>query len=424
MGQEKAVSSSVVNGLEVSTKNILQDLCKQNHAWDKDLPEHHVQMWQEWLTGLRHIGELAVTRCMKPAQFGNRGEKRGRGRSGVEGAAAAIHSMTYFYTSSEGISNFPEFICVGEVDGIQISYYDSEIKEAVPKQDWMEFKPDYWRGETHAALGYMYAFKADLDILKHRFNHTKRVHTVQKEYGCVWDDKAGVTGGFERFAYDGEDFMALELDNLRWIAAKSQASTTIVKWNSDASDLKYRKHYFQICAEWLKKYVSKGQHALKRRVPPEVSVFKKDSEVVCLATGFYPAVMIMWLEDGVEVEDDVDVGETLPNVDGTFQKRVVLTVPPEERKKAQYSCEITHMSRAEPVNMILHSAELNRNGNGDSGIGMIIGVIAAVLVGLIVGIVVIVMKKKAGKEYDKVSCQDTSSDISNPINPEQIAFIS
>ncbi|XP_063073890.1 arginine vasopressin receptor 2, like [Engraulis encrasicolus] len=73
MGQEKAVSSSVVNGLEVSTKNILQDLCKQNHAWDKDLPEHHVQMWQEWLTGLRHIGELAVTRCMKPAQFDESG---------------------------------------------------------------------------------------------------------------------------------------------------------------------------------------------------------------------------------------------------------------------------------------------------------------------------------------------------------------
>lgn len=54
----------------LTAKNILQDLCKQNHAWDKDLPAHHVQMWQEWLTGLRHIGELAVTRCMKPAHFG------------------------------------------------------------------------------------------------------------------------------------------------------------------------------------------------------------------------------------------------------------------------------------------------------------------------------------------------------------------
>ncbi|KAL2098438.1 hypothetical protein ACEWY4_007645 [Coilia grayii] len=54
----------------LTAKNILQDLCRQNYAWDKELPAHYVQMWQDWLTGLSHIRELAVSRCMKPMNFG------------------------------------------------------------------------------------------------------------------------------------------------------------------------------------------------------------------------------------------------------------------------------------------------------------------------------------------------------------------
>lgn len=54
----------------LTAKSILQDLCRQNYAWDKELQAHYVQMWQEWLTGLSHIRELVVSRCMKPMNFG------------------------------------------------------------------------------------------------------------------------------------------------------------------------------------------------------------------------------------------------------------------------------------------------------------------------------------------------------------------
>lgn len=40
----------------------------------------------------------------------------------------------------------------------------------------------------------------------------------------------------------------------------------------------------------------------------------------------------------------MDVGETLPNEDGTFQKRAVLTVSPEELKGNEYTCEVVHNS--------------------------------------------------------------------------------
>lgn len=66
----------------------------------------------------------------------------------------------------------------------------------------------------------------------------------------------------------------------------------------------------------------------------------------------------------MEIWDDVNVGETLPNHDGTFQKRVLLTVPPEERKKSNYTCEVYHQSSAEPYIKILDENLLDENLDG------------------------------------------------------------
>lgn len=82
-------------------------------------------------------------------------------------------------------------------------------------------------------------------------------------------------------------------------------------------------------------------------VPPQVSLFQKDSspKVVCHATGFYPdGVMITWKKNGLEIQEDVDVRETLPNEDGTFQKRAVLTVSTGDWKESKFTCEVTHKS--------------------------------------------------------------------------------
>ena len=68
---------------------------------------------------------------------------------------------------------------------------------------------------------------------------------------------------------------------------------------------------------------------------------ENSSSAVCQATGFHPKTVNMtWKRDGVEMKKDVHVGETLPNGDGTFQKRAEITVSPEERERSQYICEV------------------------------------------------------------------------------------
>ncbi|XP_042339367.1 major histocompatibility complex class I-related gene protein-like, partial [Plectropomus leopardus] len=55
---------------------------------------------------------------------------------------------------------------------------------------------------------------------------------------------------------------------------------------------------------------------------PSVSLLQKSSSspVSCHATGFFPNnAMIYWRKGGEELHEGVDLGEVLPNHDGTFQ---------------------------------------------------------------------------------------------------------
>ncbi|KAK6278296.1 hypothetical protein J4Q44_G00391890, partial [Coregonus suidteri] len=89
-------------------------------------------------------------------------------------ASAVTHSLKYFYTASSEVPNFPEFVAVGMVDGVQIVHYDSNSQRAVPKQDWMNKRTDtqYWEGETGNLLGSQQSFKVGIDIIKPRFNQS------------------------------------------------------------------------------------------------------------------------------------------------------------------------------------------------------------------------------------------------------------
>ncbi|XP_063072757.1 class I histocompatibility antigen, F10 alpha chain-like [Engraulis encrasicolus] len=276
---------------------------------------------------------------------------------------SGTHSLQYLYTASSGIPDLPEYISVGEVDGLVISYYDSSIGKEVPKQDWMAENLDeqYWTNETKLGLFNQEIFKENINILKQRFDQTEGAAVFQKTYGCQWDDETNVTDAFEAFGYNGEDFMSLDPKTMTWTSPIPQAANTVYKWNRMESYMPHRKAYFQKdCVDWLKKYVNftgnhMGKETEQQDIRPQVSLIShqrapKHFDVVCLATGFYPKeVNITWKKDGEEMmQGDVNISATLPNGDGTFQKRCVLTISPEERKTHQYSCEVQH-NNGEPI---------------------------------------------------------------------------
>uniref|UniRef100_A0AAY4CMS3 Ig-like domain-containing protein n=1 Tax=Denticeps clupeoides TaxID=299321 RepID=A0AAY4CMS3_9TELE len=320
-----------------------------------------------------------------------------------------IHSWLAFYTVSTGTSGFPEFISVSVVDNEVMGYFDSNTHQFESRQTWMkQLGAKYVERQTDALNSLTAAFKDNIKTAMNRFNQTQGVHFFQRMYGCEWDDETGVTDGYSQFAYDGEDFLTLDLKSTAWVAVKPQASIT--KQKNDGRAAEYQKNYLtQECVHWLKKYVDYGKISLERKVPPQVSLLQTDSSspVVCHATGFYPdKVMISWQKDGQDLHEDVNVGETLPNHDGTFQKRAKLKVTPDERKKNQFTCVVEHKS-GDPIHMILTEEKIRTNSPGTGAsrqnrnniLFIVAGLVVSALV--LIAVVVMVVKRRSGERRSK-----------------------
>uniref|UniRef100_A0A671LNX1 Ig-like domain-containing protein n=1 Tax=Sinocyclocheilus anshuiensis TaxID=1608454 RepID=A0A671LNX1_9TELE len=176
-------------------------------------------------------------------------------------------------------------------------------------------------------------------------------------YGCEFDDQTGEKNGFLQDGYDGEDFLSLDFKEMRYISPVQQGILTVQKWNNDRGLIENDRNYFSTeCIEWLKKYLQYGKSSLQKTVSPQVSLLQKSSSspVTCHATGFYPSgVTISWMRNGQDHDEDVDLGELLPNEDGTFQKTSTLNVKPEEWKKNKFSCVVEHQGETKTANEII-----------------------------------------------------------------------
>ncbi|XP_046698261.1 BOLA class I histocompatibility antigen, alpha chain BL3-7-like isoform X2 [Silurus meridionalis] len=304
---------------------------------------------------------------------------------------ADTHTLHYFYTVvtaqlNSSISSKTQFTAVGLLDGEQfLSYSSSSVKLSV--KDWMKKTEaeTYWRSEAQDMQSNQDNFNSIMSTVMTSFNHNEDVHTLQKFYGCELHD-GGVSRGYDRFGFDGEDFISLDLSAKSWTTAKPQAEILKKKWDSHRCTL-FRESYLKNeCVDLLKKFTSQCRDTLERKVSPTASLFHKSSPspgVVCHATGFFPkALNISWLKNGEDVYEDVELSETLPNQDGSFQKRSILKVSAEELQEHTYTCVIEHSSLEKEIVL-----EVPKDGGAFwiiAGVGVALVVIAAVVAGIMV----------------------------------------
>ncbi|XP_053189998.1 major histocompatibility complex class I-related gene protein-like [Scomber japonicus] len=312
---------------------------------------------------------------------------------GLHSAAAVIHSMKCFITASSQVPNFPEFVAVAKVDDVQTEYYDSNIMKVVPKQDWMirimKDDPDYWKSLTKRRKDQQQLFKGYIETLKQHLNQTGGVHVLQMMYGCEWDDEpADIQNGFTCIGYDGEDFLSFDLKTGTWITLKQQAEITKLEWDTDKAKTICLKHYLNHrCPDYLEKFVNYGRNSLMRTDLPSVSLLQKtpSSPVSCFATGFYPnRAEMFWRKDGEKLHEDVELGEILPNHDGSFQMSVDLnlsSVTPEDWRR--YEC-VFHLTGVRDIITKMDKTAIKTNwrktGNdGGSLLGAVIGPVIVLL---------------------------------------------
>ncbi|XP_047461608.1 major histocompatibility complex class I-related gene protein-like [Mugil cephalus] len=266
------------------------------------------------------------------------------------------HSLKYFSTGSSGVSDLPEFMAVALINGVQAGYCDGINKTFIVKLDWekkvLDNDPDQLEYYTNQCfVVYPHNFKLAMTCLKQIFNQSEGVHVLQLLEGCEWDEETGEVTGFLKYGYDGEDFIALDLKTLKWIALKPELIYTKLRSDSDIDNIKFIEHFYtQLCPKWLKMYLQYGKSSLLRTDVPSVSLLQKtpSSPVSCHATGFYPdRAMMFWRKDGEEIHEGVEHGDILPNHDGSFQMNVDLnisSVSPEDWRR--YDC-VFHLSGVE-----------------------------------------------------------------------------
>ncbi|XP_054554566.1 patr class I histocompatibility antigen, A-126 alpha chain-like isoform X2 [Talpa occidentalis] len=270
---------------------------------------------------------------------------------------AGSHSLRYFSTAmARPGPGEPRFIAVGYVDDTQFLLFDSDSpgQRAEPRAPWMEQEgQEDLDEETQIQRDKAQWFKMLLRDLRGHYKQSKDgSHTLQTMFGCEVGPHLRLLGGYEKFAYEGADFISLSEDLNSWTPADSVAQITQRKWEVQERAEPVRNSLHNRCFPWLLRFLILGKEVLQRTDPPKTHLTHhptSDQKVTlrCWALGFYPAnITLTWQRDGEDLNQDVELVDTRPGGDGTFQKWAAMVVPSGEEQR--YMCRVQHEGLLEP----------------------------------------------------------------------------
>ncbi|XP_059557366.1 class I histocompatibility antigen, Gogo-B*0101 alpha chain-like [Myotis daubentonii] len=337
---------------------------------------------------------------------------------------AGPHSLRYFLAAvSRPGRGEARYLEVGYVDDMQFERFDSdsESQRSEPRALWVEqVEPGYWDMTTRNAKANAQDFRVSLQIALGYYNQSQEgSHTLQGMRGCEMGPDGRLLRGYFQTAYDGTDYIALNEDLRSWTTADTAAQITRRKWEATGEAEGIRNQLEENCMEWLRRFLAMGKEVLQRADPPKTHVTHhpiSDREVTlrCWALGFYPAdISLSWQRDGEEQTQDMELVETRPAGDGTFQKWAALVVPPGEEQR--YTCHVQHEGLPKPLTLRWEPSPWATI----PPVGLVVGlvILGAVLTGAVVTGAVMWRRKRSGGKggsYAQASSSDGAqgSDVS------------
>ncbi|XP_053528016.1 saoe class I histocompatibility antigen, A alpha chain-like isoform X2 [Artibeus jamaicensis] len=177
--------------------------------------------------------------------------------------------------------------------------------------------------------------------------------------GCLVGSDGRLLRGYSQFAYNGTDYVYLNEDLRSWTLVDVRDTKTGTSPRHRLVHLPaaegQRITLEDTCVYWLRLLLEKGKETLLPADAPKTHVTHhriSDHEVTlrCWALGFYPAhITLTWQREGEELIQDMELVETRPLGDGTFQKWAAVAVPPGEEQR--YTCHVQHQGLPEPLTL-------------------------------------------------------------------------
>ncbi|XP_078422966.1 class I histocompatibility antigen, F10 alpha chain-like isoform X3 [Cetorhinus maximus] len=296
------------------------------------------------------------------------------------------NSLTAIYTVTSGIEGFPEITNAAMVNGVQIGYYDSDVRRCIPRQQFMAeyFNVKHWDYVSNLISSHSKLAKENLNEILKMTNQTSGIHILQWIRSVEITEDGSIKRSM-RVGFDGRDYISLEQGRMRWVASNHIAVKTKEKWDSDETWNNYwENHLQQVYVQRLKQYLRAGKEYFER----------KDIEV-------------SWLRDGEVMSETLSSG-VRPNHDGThqIQKEIEINAGDED----QYSCQIEHCSLAETQ---LYQWEIPEKSGQLLHPGIVTGL---VIVGICMfGIIAIYICKRQQRDPPSVTYTTAqTSDLSVP----------
>ncbi|XP_030645177.1 IgG receptor FcRn large subunit p51-like [Chanos chanos] len=259
-----------------------------------------------------------------------------------------VHSLHLYLVASQGF-DLPHYFELMTVDDVPVFYYDSNMKGTIPVPEWLNntMGQQYWDFLVDTAEIDQDQIVKGLKSATQQFNVTGA--SIYQAYGGCDLHPDGTAQAFLTHAFNGKDFVSLDIETRTFIAAVPQAVLYKRLRERDQTNLELLDYFYRTnCVEGIKEFLRHAPSLRMKRVP-EVRLFEKKNsftEITCHVTGFYPqTVQVQWFGSDMQpVVERIIEGEVLPNGDGSYQTRKSVVIPAEHTDIHHYSCVVQHSS--------------------------------------------------------------------------------
>uniref|UniRef100_A0A671MJ00 Zinc-alpha-2-glycoprotein-like n=1 Tax=Sinocyclocheilus anshuiensis TaxID=1608454 RepID=A0A671MJ00_9TELE len=259
------------------------------------------------------------------------------------------HHLHFKFTALSKANTLPEFSAEAVADSRRIFHYNNKEKSWV-RESLTEDDSEAPVKPPESRDWFMHQLKTLSNCAD---SECSELHVLQRITGCelekLPDGPVNLTV-FDEYGLDGEDFIAFNSDALQWIDKNPKAKETKMKWDRQTERNQLLQHYLQTCMNWISTFNN------NRKTPPDVRVFAVKAPgdqhkllLSCLATGFYPRDIEMYIRlYRIKIKDQTLSG-IRPNADGSFQLRSSVEI--DRNHKEFYDCFVIHSSLTEPASV-------------------------------------------------------------------------